>query len=222
MELCAFVSANAPSTTGKAPRHDHGKRCALHGLGAKRTATLRVSPRCRGIHSVVMSSVTSNLPADFSQSLSEDDRQQWQAAEKEVLQVMQSAGKSEEQEGVTYLVAQAFGWGRQSQRFWRGSVKNECPSAELVRSSLKFLKGSPLQFSDEEIVEVVLQFPQVLRLEVEGRMMQNLDYLTKNWPVFASLDRLRNAVKRQPQVLGYTVDCEGDCRSECSQCWVRF
>lgn len=33
---------------------------------------------------------------------------------------------------------------------------------------------------------------------------------------------LKNCVKRKPVILGYNVDCQGDCIGECNRCWVRF
>lgn len=31
-----------------------------------------------------------------------------------------------------------------------------------------------------------------------------------------------STVKRRPEVLGFTYDCEGSCEGLCNQCWVRL
>jgi hypothetical protein len=35
-------------------------------------------------------------------------------------------------------------------------------------------------------------------------------------------DVLLKAVLRNPPLLGYNVDCMGDCVGECNRCWARF
>lgn len=120
------------------------------------------------------------------------------------------------------VVAKAFGWGRLSQRFWRGDHVEEVPSVERVEASLEFLRGVPLRLSDAEIAGVLKTFPECLNLDGGERMQENMTLLGKSWPAFKDEKRLKAAVLDKPAILGFSVDCEGDCRSECNRCWARF
>lgn len=33
---------------------------------------------------------------------------------------------------------------------------------------------------------------------------------------------IKGVLLRRPEVLGYNIDCLGDCAGECNRCWVRF
>ena len=119
-------------------------------------------------------------------------------------------------------VAKAFGWGRLSQRFWRGDRVEEQPSLARAQGSLEFLRAEPLNMSDSEIAQVLKKFPEALNLDVGERMAANMAYLQKEYPAFKKGVMLKNAVLEQPAILGFSVDCGGDCMSECNRCWARF
>jgi hypothetical protein len=93
---------------------------------------------------------------------------------------------------------------------------------ERVRASLSFLRSEPLELSDNEIAGVLKVFPECLNLDVEKRMRANLTYLAASWPAFKDSKRLKAAVLDKPSILGFSVDCGGDCVSECNRCWARF
>jgi hypothetical protein len=120
------------------------------------------------------------------------------------------------------VIAKAFGWGRLSQRFWRGDRVEEVPSLERVHESLSFLRGAPLELTAEEIAAVLKAFPECLNLDVQGRMAENMTLLSTSWPAFRDAKRLKAAVLDKPAILGFSVDCGGDCMSECNRCWARF
>jgi hypothetical protein len=117
------------------------------------------------------------------------------------------------------VVSKAFGWGPSSQRFWRGDVVEEVPSLERVRAAVAFLRDD-IGMTDHDIAVLVKKFPEILRLDVDARMRKNVELMETTWNIRGA--RLRDAVKSQPQVLGFDVDCSGDCQSECARCWARF
>jgi hypothetical protein len=119
------------------------------------------------------------------------------------------------------LVKKAFGWGIASQGFWQGEVINDPPKLSKVRASLEFLRAEPLAFNDNEIEDILVLFPSVLNLDV-STMQANLEHLTKTWPVFKSEGKVRSTVLDKPNLLGFSIDCEGDCRALCTRCWIRF
>lgn len=69
-------------------------------------------------------------------------------------------------------------------------------------------------------LQAVKSFPEVLGLDVESQMQANVEKLKKDWKMTDKV--IPNVVKRQPQVLGYNVDCEGNCLGECNRCWIRL
>lgn len=44
--------------------------------------------------------------------------------------------------------------------------------------------------------------------------------LEKTWKMKGPV--LTKTLMRRPDVLGYNIDCLGDCAGECNRCWVRF
>uniref|UniRef100_M1AJ23 Uncharacterized protein n=2 Tax=Solanum TaxID=4107 RepID=M1AJ23_SOLTU len=51
-------------------------------------------------------------------------------------------------------------------------------------------------------------------------MKTNVEILAKQWGIEGKT--LRNLLLRNPKVLGYNVDCKGDCVAKCTRCWARF
>ncbi len=69
-------------------------------------------------------------------------------------------------------------------------------------------------------LQAIKNFPEVFGLDVENQMRANVEKLKKDWKMTDKV--IPNVVKRQPQVLGYNVDCEGNCMGECNRCWIRL
>ncbi len=69
-------------------------------------------------------------------------------------------------------------------------------------------------------LQAIKNFPEVFGLDVESQMKANVEKLKKDWKMTDKV--IPNVVKRQPQVLGYNVDCEGNCMGECNRCWIRL
>eukprot|EP00179_Madagascaria_erythrocladioides_P009526 CAMPEP_0198325042 /NCGR_PEP_ID=MMETSP1450-20131203/12886_1 /TAXON_ID=753684 ORGANISM="Madagascaria erythrocladiodes, Strain CCMP3234" /NCGR_SAMPLE_ID=MMETSP1450 /ASSEMBLY_ACC=CAM_ASM_001115 /LENGTH=179 /DNA_ID=CAMNT_0044028887 /DNA_START=264 /DNA_END=803 /DNA_ORIENTATION=+ len=119
-------------------------------------------------------------------------------------------------------VLRAFGWS--SQAYWRGELVRAEPSAEAAEKALAFLQDADgLGMNAAQACKAVQKFPEVLALPSVGdgqRMNESLEKMRQTWKLKGPV--LRNAVVANPQALGYTFDCGGDCAGECARCWVRF
>ncbi|GJP62684.1 hypothetical protein CLOP_g19716 [Closterium sp. NIES-67] len=115
------------------------------------------------------------------------------------------------------VLAKAFGWTARS--YWRDEIVNVVPSPDQISSVLSFLRETA-KFQDADFKKYFGEFPQVLACSVEKRLTPNVAKLDREWRI--SGDALRGVLLRNPLVLGYTLDCKGDCESECDYCWARF
>jgi len=73
---------------------------------------------------------------------------------------------------------------------------------------------------DLQVAKTIKAFPEVLGCAVDSQLAGNVSKLQQEWKLQG--DVLRGAVLRNPALLGYNVDCLGDCAGECNRCWVRF
>ncbi|KAG2495410.1 hypothetical protein HYH03_006358 [Edaphochlamys debaryana] len=200
----ASTSAPVPSTSQ-----------ALASRPIHRTARAAPASRtARGRHAVsglvVCSAVaTAEL---LGRELASDEAESWQSA---VEALSDSLGLTEDE--ASRLLARAFGW--TTQAFWRREKVEELPTPSQVQGVLEFLMDD-LELGPEEQLKVVKAFPELLACDTESRLRANTAQLQKQWRLEGAA--LSKAVLRQPQVLGYSVDCGGDCIGECNRCWVRF
>ncbi|KAF8048794.1 hypothetical protein N665_2402s0001 [Sinapis alba] len=97
-------------------------------------------------------------------------------------------------------------------------VKEENPKVEALNHVLEFLRS--LGLSDEDLHKVLKKFPEVLGCSLEEEMRPNIGILENQWGITGK--SLRSLLLRNPKVLGYNVDCKGDCIAQCTRCWVRF
>lgn len=98
-------------------------------------------------------------------------------------------------------------------------MQSEQPAdLQQLETTLQFLVQ--LGLSDEQVAKVVKAFPEVLGCDVQQQLQGNVDKLQADWKLQGCV--LVKAVLRQPAVLGYNLDCMGDCAGECNRCWVRF
>ncbi|CAN8246755.1 unnamed protein product [Cochlearia groenlandica] len=102
--------------------------------------------------------------------------------------------------------------------YWTEERVKENPKAETLNQILEFLRS--LGLSDEDLHKVMKKFPEVLGCSLEEEMKPNIVILEKQWGITGK--SLRNLLLRNPKVLGYNVDCKGDCAAQCTRCWVRF
>ena len=117
------------------------------------------------------------------------------------------------------LLTTAFGWGRST--YWRGSVEEATPDPAAVERSLSFLLAAAapsddtpsnpndLSLSRDEALAVLRSFPETLNLDADEQLRANVAKLAKEWKIQGPA--AKGCVKRTPRLLGYTIDCSGDC-----------
>lgn len=117
------------------------------------------------------------------------------------------------------VVARAFAWSKPGRAYWREAKQEAVPDLDEMRAVVSYLTKE-LSLSEAEVVEVLDDFPQMLGCEVEGRLAKNVAELETKWKLSRAL--VTKAVKRKPEIMGYNIDCLGDCVGDCQRCWARF
>ncbi|KAK7279714.1 hypothetical protein RJT34_24771 [Clitoria ternatea] len=102
--------------------------------------------------------------------------------------------------------------------YWGDERKKEVPKLETVNGILDYLRR--LSLSDDDLSKLLKKFPEVLGCDLEEELKANIKILDEQWGIEGK--SLRNLLLRNPKVLGYNVDCKGDCMAQCTRCWVRF
>ncbi|CAN1235373.1 hypothetical protein LINPERPRIM_LOCUS4475 [Linum perenne] len=102
--------------------------------------------------------------------------------------------------------------------YWGEDRKQEVPTYEVVKGVVDYLKS--LGLSDEDLFKVLKKFPEVMGCSLEEDLKKNVGILEKEWGIKGKT--LRSLLLRNPKVLGFNVDCKGDCMAQCTRCWVRF
>lgn len=102
--------------------------------------------------------------------------------------------------------------------YWSEERKVEVPKHKVVNEILDYLRS--LTLTDDDLHKVLKKFPEVLGCNLEEEIKKNVMALEKNWGIKGKT--LRNLLIRNPKVLGFTVDCKGDCIAQCTRCWARF
>ncbi|KAF5445134.1 hypothetical protein F2P56_034206 [Juglans regia] len=145
-----------------------------------------------------------------SLALSDEDRKMWEASR----QVLSAFNFSIEEEDK--ILGKAFG--QLHSPYWGEDRKKEVPKSETVNEILDYLRA--LSLSDDDLGKLLKKFPEVLGCNLEHELKTNVQVLEKEWGIKGK--SLRNLLLRNPKVLGYNVDCKGDCMAQCTRCWVRF
>ncbi|PRQ19606.1 putative transcription regulator mTERF family [Rosa chinensis] len=102
--------------------------------------------------------------------------------------------------------------------YWGEERKNKVPKFEIVCEKMDYLRS--LNLSSDDLGKLLKKFPEVLGCNLEHELKTNVQVLEKEWGIKGK--SLRNLLLRNPRVLGYNVDCKGDCMAQCTRCWVRF
>lgn len=102
--------------------------------------------------------------------------------------------------------------------YWGDERKKEVPKFEAVSEILSYLKD--LGLTDDDLGKLLKKFPEVLGCSLENELKPNVQILGKEWGIKGKT--LKNLLLRNPKVLGYNIDCKGDCMAQCTRCWVRF
>uniref|UniRef100_A0ACD5XA21 Uncharacterized protein n=1 Tax=Avena sativa TaxID=4498 RepID=A0ACD5XA21_AVESA len=114
------------------------------------------------------------------------------------------------------MLKKAFGWIHSP--YWTEERKKEAPSVEVISGVLDYIRG--LGLSDDDLYKLLKKFPEVLGCDLESEVKLNVSKLDSDWKINGKT--LRSVLLRNPKVLGYNVDCRGDCAAQCTRCWVRF
>nr|CAB3492529.1 unnamed protein product [Digitaria exilis]CAB3497532.1 unnamed protein product [Digitaria exilis] len=114
------------------------------------------------------------------------------------------------------MLKKAFGWIHSP--YWSEERNKEVPSAEVVTGVLNYIRS--LGLSDEDLHKLLKKFPEVLGCDLDREVKLNVSKLDSDWGINGKT--LRSLLLRNPKVLGYNIDCRGDCMAQCTRCWVRF
>lgn len=150
-------------------------------------------------------------PSVPAEKLSESELATWQGS----VGLLTALGLEEEEADVA--LRKAFGWRDRS--YWRDEIVDALPDPAAVSEILKFLQEF-CGLEGKDVRVLLKEFPQVLACSLEKRLKPNVEYLDKKWRINGSA--LKGVILRNPLLLGYTVDCGGDCIAECDYCWARF
>lgn len=150
--------------------------------------------------------------ADQTQTtiLIEDEEKKWEECKK-----LLSAFNFTDEE-IDRMLKKAFGWTHSP--YWGEDREKQVPDSVSVNEMLDYLKN--LSISNEDLHKLLKKFPEVLGCDLDGEVKTNIGILEKDWGIKGKT--LRNLLLRNPKVLGYKVDCKGDCMALCTRCWVRF
>lgn len=142
--------------------------------------------------------------------MSNEDAEKW-AACREALSVFNFSIEEQDK-----ILGKAFGQIRSP--YWGEERKVEVPGYQTVNEILDYLRS--LGLSDDDLSKLIKKFPEVLGCSLENELKNNVQVLEKQWGIIGK--PLRNLLLRNPKVLGYNVDCKGDCMAQCTRCWARF
>ncbi|XP_047322427.1 uncharacterized protein LOC124926279 isoform X1 [Impatiens glandulifera] len=142
--------------------------------------------------------------------LNEEDNKAWEAC-RQALSVFKLTVEEEDR-----ILGKAFGQIRSP--YWGEEREQEVPRVETVEEILNYLKS--LGLTDDDLSKLLKKFPEVLGCNLGEELMANVQILGDQWGIDGK--QLRNLLLRNPKVLGYNVDCKGDCIAKCTRCWVRF
>lgn len=185
-----------------------GERCENYRLDLCSDSQFNRKTRTSGL--VCKATNTAKNKVTFSRDeLTESQRQQWEEASS----FLEGLGFTSEE--ADKMLGKAFGWVQSP--YWSESHVQTVPELDTVSTKVDFVKA--LGFSDAELAPVLKKFPELLDCR-DSLMQHNLGILDKEWGITGKT--LKNVIKRNPHVLGYSVDCKGDCMAQCTRCWVRF
>lgn len=143
-------------------------------------------------------------------TLTDEEKTKWEASR----QALSAFNFSTEEEDK--ILGKAFG--HIHSPYWSEERRREVPELEGINQILDFLRN--LELSEDEIQKLLKKFPEVLGCHIDHELKNSVQILKTDWGIEGK--SLRNLLRRNPKVLGYNVDCKGDCMAKCTRCWVRF
>lgn len=207
----AHISLSKALFLSKQRRRAHSRLGLGQGFpGLQRSRlSLRKIPSSYVLVQAKLSGKQPAVPLD-EQLSNGDDLAKWQAARAPLL------GFDITEQEANQVLAKSYGWAPSP--YWGEEKSKVMPDPVSVQKTLDFLRS--LGLSEADVPVFLKKFPEALGCLVEEEMEKNVKILEKDWGI--SDTTLRNLLLRNPKVLGYNVDCKGDCMAQCTRCWVRF
>lgn len=143
-------------------------------------------------------------------ALTEEEKKTWNDS-RQALSALNFSAEEEDK-----ILGKAFG--HIHSPYWYEERKKEVPRLEVVNEILDYLRS--LSLTDDDLTKLLKKFPEVLGCSLEDEMTNNVEILANQWGIEGKT--LRSLLLRNPKVLGYNVDCKGDCVAKCTRCWARF
>ncbi|XP_078434911.1 mitochondrial transcription termination factor family protein [Wolffia australiana] len=140
----------------------------------------------------------------------EDKAKSWEESKRLILSLNFSSEEADS------MLGKAFGWAHSS--YWGEERERRVPSHVDIHELLTFLREVGL--TDDDLAKLLKKFPDVLGCSLKEEVKVNVGLLMSNWGIKGKA--LTRLLVRNPRVLGYSVDCKGDCIAQCNRCWARF
>eukprot|EP00897_Mesotaenium_endlicherianum_P005388 jgi/Mesen1/4878/ME000244S04057 len=191
---CSSSCSSSKHVTESVLLRSHGRRQHLSHSGVRCSA----------------SAVDKAPVATPEEKLAGPELDRWQSC----VAVVEEIGFEREEAG--QLLSKAYGWSTKT--YWREEKVEVVPSQEELKATVEYLEGLGVQGPD--LMKVIKAFPYVLACSLEDRIKVNVAQMEKEW--YISGKSLKSTLLRKPMVLGYYLDCRGDCIAECDHCWARF
>jgi hypothetical protein len=190
------LSSQGTSSTSPGMHRDGAQKGTfrVHLLASSRASRTRL--RCRATTAV-----------HFTDSFDSTQQEQWQTSRKLVEGLGFTADEAND------VLAKSFGWSYSE--YWGEEKQTTVPDPGTVSATLSVMNDIP----GVDIAALVKKFPEAMGL-TEKEIKYSLGTLDATWGIAGK--NLKNVLMRNPQVLGYNIDCGGDCAGECTRCWVRF
>lgn len=192
--------------------HRHRRIIVCHKLqlGASKRSSDAPLTAVKDRQAVQVSSEQQFSGFDNTDGAQRTDQDSWQKC----IELLHDAGVAHAD--AENYIGRAFGW--KTQAYWRNQKVEEPPNPAQVAAAIQYLKLLGIEGAD--LLKVLKIFPEALGCSVEDRLKTNVAKIEKEFKLTGNT--LARAIIRQPQVLGYVVDCLGDCVGECNRCWARF
>ncbi|KAK9111896.1 hypothetical protein Scep_019415 [Stephania cephalantha] len=202
---CSYVSSSDKNACGVRTQRQNSSSGAIQNvrtnvIGRRTRASVSSSKKLE-LHSTAQSQVM---------GLTDKEREMWEAC-REALSAFEFSIDEKDK-----ILAKAFGY--VGSPYWSEERPKVVPRHETVKEKLNFLQSLGLSAAD--LHKILKKFPEVLGCNLDEEMKNNVQILEKDWGIEGKT--LRNLLLRNPKVLGYNVDCKGDCMAKCTRCWVRF
>ncbi|KAF9603565.1 hypothetical protein IFM89_037064 [Coptis chinensis] len=143
-------------------------------------------------------------------TLGDEERKTWEACREALVAFEFNV------EEIDKMLGKAFG--HVHSPYWGEARAKEVPKLEVVNETLDYLRS--LGLSDNDLGKLLKKFPEVLGCSLDEELRNNVQVLADTWGIKGKT--LRSLLLRNPKVLGYNIDCKGDCMAQCTRCWVRF